>query len=135
MIGVDRRFAVRLLREQRLSFVALVGPVALMAITGIAAEETPAATRPAPSTICALDSLQVIGQFQYVPGGLVLFGDTDHDGAGEVLVYEVSGGLVDMVRVLERAPSGQLNPVFTVYDAIPLTIDDIDHSWSRLGGD
>lgn len=126
MIGVDRGFAVRFFREQRLSFVGLAGPVALIVTTGIAAKEASAATRPALSTICALDTLQVIGQFQHVPGGLALFGDSDHDGAGEVRVYEVSGGLVDIVRVLERAPSGQLNPVFSVSDAIPLTIDDID---------
>lgn len=74
----------------------------------------------------ALDTLQVIGQFEHAPQNLVVFGDTDHDGVNEIILAASTPDLQGALRFLEYVHYGQFVAVFDRPYTTPLAVGDLD---------
>jgi len=74
----------------------------------------------------ALDSLQVIGEFEPAPGLSVVFGDTDRDGMNEIIVPTVNESQDDVTRILELVPGGGIVLVSEVPGVFALASGDLD---------
>jgi len=78
------------------------------------------------SVTAALDSLQVVGQFEYAPHILVAFGDTDHDGWNEIILATQTPTFEGILRILEYEEDGEIRLVFEGPYLIPLATGDLD---------
>lgn len=108
--------------QRIVALLMLVGPLApgLLKSKSLLGETCPQ------RTASALDSLQVIGQFEEVPSNLAVFGDSDHDGTNEIIITKVSPSFSSFVRILEFEGNGHFEPVFDGPGITALAIGDAD---------
>lgn len=76
--------------------------------------------------VSTLDTLQVVGEFEQVQAGHVVFGDSDHDGQIDILYHAVDVHANSLTRIIERNPDGQFLLAAEVPGLEPLAIGDID---------
>ena len=73
-----------------------------------------------------LDTLQVVGDFEYAPTLQMVFGDTDHDGQSEIILSGSTPALEGVLRILEYQPGGGFAVALEGPNLIPLRAGDID---------
>ena len=111
------------------SLMFLLWTVSTFAIAaeGVKTRATISEAREAHPAITTLDTLQIVGQFESTPNNTAIFGDTDHDGASEIILTTVlPPSFESRVRILEHVSQGQFIPVFAGPLAIALAAGDVD---------
>lgn len=126
---IEPRLSVKLMHSRSMKVLLLIlssvaaGVLARGALAGSAnrasAAESP--THGRPTVVEGLDSLQIVGQFQSVIRNYAVFGDTDHDGANEILF-----STANTLRVLEYAHYAQFVLAYDGPFVSPLATGDID---------
>jgi len=85
-------------------------------------------TRPYPAIPSArLDSLQIVGEFEFAVSWQALFGDTDHDGQNELILRGSTASREGVLRILElQGDPAAFEVAFEGPDLTPLAVGDLD---------